>query len=285
MSNPRFSPPTYIAEKVLHADSLPIETESTLAVKPIAKTKVDWLPSLSLPSDIVEVLKKPLQELGSKLEAIQTTHPYEPRKIEHHCISSPIGRKLVVLFLKKEVVDNPGPLYSSQFFAIGDLFAEKYHSIFVLSDAEKMTPTYKDILRTWRNKPYFDNVDSFENEEIQGLQNSEIDIVIGKIKNWFDLSELADAPEHIEEERSINRTKLRKLIENNFDLAGLRTLCFDLEKDHGLKYENLKGEGLGDKVIALIQYFENRNSLPALLDYCKDARDNTPWDEVEEIVT
>ena len=57
-------------------------------------------------------------------------------------------------------------------------------------------------------------------------------------------------------------------------------LCFDLQ-EYDLKYENLEGDIIKTKFISLISYFENRAILPALVDYCKEARKNISWDEVE----
>ncbi|VAW30406.1 hypothetical protein MNBD_CHLOROFLEXI01-5092 [hydrothermal vent metagenome] len=70
-------------------------------------------------------------------------------------------------------------------------------------------------------------------------------------------------------------------VKNGQTLSNLNTLCFELKEEYEVEFENLKGETVESKAIALIKYFENRKYLPALFDYCKKAREGISWDEVE----
>ena len=73
------------------------------------------------------------------------------------------------------------------------------------------------------------------------------------------------------------RMQLRTAIEDRFDDSEIQTLCFDL----GVKYESLSGDNLNDKVRELIEYFVRQGEIPRLISYCKEAKRNVPWEEIE----
>jgi hypothetical protein len=69
------------------------------------------------------------------------------------------------------------------------------------------------------------------------------------------------------------RETLRIAIAEHFNLEELKTLCFDL----GLKFDKLPGEGLDAKVIALISWFEDRDSTLTLIAKLRKERPDFDW--------
>ncbi|MBX3058532.1 MAG: hypothetical protein KF770_18875 [Anaerolineae bacterium] len=67
--------------------------------------------------------------------------------------------------------------------------------------------------------------------------------------------------------------KLRTLIEKHFDLAEIKTLCFDLD----IKYQNLSGDTLTEKVIELVKYCERHGRMSDLLLALQQARPKVSW--------
>lgn len=71
----------------------------------------------------------------------------------------------------------------------------------------------------------------------------------------------------------VYRTRLRRLLATRFSAAELRALCFDL----GIDYENLRGEGKAEKAGALVDYLEDRERIPALIELGRRERPDIPW--------
>jgi hypothetical protein len=63
---------------------------------------------------------------------------------------------------------------------------------------------------------------------------------------------------------------------SRFNESELRTLCFYL----GVDYDNLGGVGGQDKARELVQYFERRGNLVAIVDTIKSIRADISWGEV-----
>ncbi len=81
-----------------------------------------------------------------------------------------------------------------------------------------------------------------------------------------------------------NYQQLRQLIETYLDLDELHTLCFDLS----INFDDLSGDRLGTKTIALIEYMRKREQMPRLLAELQTIRPATAWPEwksTEEEVT
>jgi len=72
--------------------------------------------------------------------------------------------------------------------------------------------------------------------------------------------------------------RLREMFTTYFDAGELRTLCFDL----GVDYDDLPGEGKGNKTRELIAYLERRDRLSELLNLAQQLRPNVSWDAVVE---
>jgi hypothetical protein len=70
--------------------------------------------------------------------------------------------------------------------------------------------------------------------------------------------------------------QLREMLTASFDAGELRTLCFDL----GIDYDDLPGEGKGNKVRELITYLERRDRIPELVRICEQQRPNVAWRDV-----
>ncbi|MCB8988871.1 MAG: hypothetical protein H6661_14110, partial [Ardenticatenaceae bacterium] len=68
-------------------------------------------------------------------------------------------------------------------------------------------------------------------------------------------------------------TRLRQLFNENFDLADLQGLCFDLNVD----YEGIKGASKPEKIISLIIYMARSHRLEALVQRCRELRPSVPW--------
>ncbi len=75
----------------------------------------------------------------------------------------------------------------------------------------------------------------------------------------------------------MNYSSIRDQITSYFDKSELRNLCFDLD----IKYENLRGETLDEKTIALIEYCQRRNIIDQLLDRCHELRPEIVWDKLD----
>jgi len=67
--------------------------------------------------------------------------------------------------------------------------------------------------------------------------------------------------------------RLRETLAAYFDAGELRTLCFDL----GVDYDDLPGEGKGNKARELIAYLERRDRLPELVRMCQGLRPHVAW--------
>lgn len=81
------------------------------------------------------------------------------------------------------------------------------------------------------------------------------------------------------EEQTINLSRLRDLILEGFNISELRSLCMDLS----LRYEELSGLNLTDKVIELIYYFQRRRLLLVLVNTCQQKRPSLPWQSVYKL--
>ncbi|MCA9874166.1 MAG: NACHT domain-containing protein, partial [Anaerolineales bacterium] len=72
---------------------------------------------------------------------------------------------------------------------------------------------------------------------------------------------------------------LRDLLDQHFNDAELRQLCFDLT----VEYENLPGDTRLAKAQALVQHCLRHNRLPELADRCRELRPTTTWPDVAEL--
>jgi hypothetical protein len=68
--------------------------------------------------------------------------------------------------------------------------------------------------------------------------------------------------------------RLRELLEQHFDVEGLRDLCASLHID----YDDIRGEAQEEKVRELILYLDRRGRLPELLEACVKQRPDLSWD-------
>lgn len=269
----------FIANRILDVTGHPEELEKSQ--EPLPSTPVDLLTDLYLPTGILKILEEPLKTWGYTLEANETVHQIAKKTIRHFVLRTSVG-KMVLIYLRPEVLQDQNPAYWGQFNYFGTLFAKEYKSIFVFSDADNAGLAYKEVLKQWKEIFTFEKVELLLNDVIQVLQTSEIKVVVSEIKERFGLplqNEEGEAPKV--EIRLINTKKLHELLLNHFaNDDDLIQLCFDLQ-EHDLKYENLEGEILKTKFISLISHFDNRAILPVLVDYCKEARKQVSWDEVE----
>lgn len=70
-----------------------------------------------------------------------------------------------------------------------------------------------------------------------------------------------------------NYKQLRKLIEKRFDLEELRTLCFDLN----INYDELSGDRLSTKTVALVEYMRRFGQMPQFMEALENARPVLDW--------
>ena len=273
-----------IANGLLNVAGRPPETSETAA--PLPASPIDLLTDLYLPSELKQVLEEPLKTWEYQLEPTETYHQIAKSIIRHYALRTAAG-KIVLIYLKPEIVQDPNPSYWGQFHYFGTLFANEYQSIFVFSNAENAELAYKEVLRQWQAMFNFEKVEFLLQDTIQVLQTSPLKVVVNEIRDIFGLPEENEVEEQPEEEtvageRVINTRKLHDLLNKHFsNNDDLIQLCFDLQ-EHDLKYENLEGDVLKTKFISLIGHFENRGILPVLVDYCKKVRENISWDEVED---
>ena len=68
--------------------------------------------------------------------------------------------------------------------------------------------------------------------------------------------------------------RLRELLAQHFDAAGLRDLCASLHID----YDDIRGQAQAEKVRELILYLDRRGRLPELLEACARQRPDLSWD-------
>ena len=73
------------------------------------------------------------------------------------------------------------------------------------------------------------------------------------------------------------RARLRKALMDHFSESDIKSLCFDLTID----YEQLSGENKTEKVISLIAYCDQTDTIPQLIQWCSRHRPNVAWDEIE----
>jgi hypothetical protein len=66
----------------------------------------------------------------------------------------------------------------------------------------------------------------------------------------------------------VDPVKLRQILVTHFNVSELRTLCFDL----GINYDDLDGQGIGDKARELVAYFERREDTVRLEQECRKQR-------------
>lgn len=74
------------------------------------------------------------------------------------------------------------------------------------------------------------------------------------------------------------RSQLRQLLVQNFNVDEFRTLCFDL----GIDYDDLPGETLGAKARELLLYCERHDLVNQLLEICRQERVNISWPKSQE---
>ncbi len=74
-------------------------------------------------------------------------------------------------------------------------------------------------------------------------------------------------------------TKLRQVLTGRFSEGELRTLCFDV----GVDYDSLPGRGKADKARELVEYFQRRQDLSALVEVGRVQRPDIAWDDVLEV--
>ena len=71
----------------------------------------------------------------------------------------------------------------------------------------------------------------------------------------------------------LNYKDLRELMVGHFSLADIRQLCFDLD----INYDELSGDRLSGKVIALIDFMSKRGQMAALLARLAEERPQVRW--------
>jgi nucleoside phosphorylase len=76
----------------------------------------------------------------------------------------------------------------------------------------------------------------------------------------------------------IDVTALRQLLTLHFNTGELQNLCFDLNID----YENLPGQGKGDKARELIAYAQRHGRLASVISQARRLRPNADWQSVAQ---
>jgi hypothetical protein len=85
------------------------------------------------------------------------------------------------------------------------------------------------------------------------------------------------------EQRSIeqvNTAILRQIITTHFSDSELRDLCFDLNID----YENLPGQGKGDRARELVEYVRRHKRIAELVKEVRRLRPTVDWPNVEQTI-
>lgn len=267
-----------LANRYLDVSGRPPETQKDS--KLLAPAPIDLLTNLYLPKEVAQFLEQPLKMLNLELEPTETIHKIAKKIIRHYTIRTPVG-KMVLIYLDPKVIQDPSPSYWGQFNYFGSLFAKEYKSVFVFSDAENAELAYKEVLQQWRDIFNFEKVELLLKDMIRVLQTSERKVVVSEIRERFGLPAKTEVEIPAEKVRLINTKKLYELLCKYFtDNDDLIQLCFQLQ-EYDLNYENLEGDTIKTKFISLISHFEKRAILPVLVDYCKEARKEISWDEVE----
>jgi serine/threonine protein kinase/ATP/maltotriose-dependent transcriptional regulator MalT len=83
-------------------------------------------------------------------------------------------------------------------------------------------------------------------------------------------------PENGKRERT-HLSQLRQILEAHFDQDELQTFCFEL----GVDYDNLPGEGHGNKAREMLDYLARHSRLPELLTLGQGQRPDIAWDDVQ----
>ena len=79
-----------------------------------------------------------------------------------------------------------------------------------------------------------------------------------------------------ESTQSINRVRLVEFLHASFDLEEFKSLCFRLDE----KYDDLCRETLKGKIEELVEKFERKGRITALIGQAKSLRPNVLWDDV-----
>jgi hypothetical protein len=74
---------------------------------------------------------------------------------------------------------------------------------------------------------------------------------------------------------STDVSRLHRLLSGHLDLEEFRTLCMDL----GIKYDNLRGEGLSARMRELVLHLDRRNALERLTDWLRQNRPDVIRDD------
>lgn len=256
----------------------PKEQKAEATVATVPTSRIQSLTQLHLPDRIAQILEIPLERLKLKLERNQAMHSLLNKMIDYHEIQTAKG-KIVLTYFGKELVDKEvvEDVWTFKTFSpLGFIFNKKYTALFVLSDAAQVRNDYQEMIAVWRENLSYEEVELLLNDKISLLEESDPDVRFFRIQEMFGLSEEGSSEDDVAEELSFDREKFRILLNDLFKLDDIRKLCFDLEVD----YENLDGESKESKVIALIEHFENRLALLALLEQCQKIRPQAPWQEV-----
>jgi hypothetical protein len=75
----------------------------------------------------------------------------------------------------------------------------------------------------------------------------------------------------------VSARQLRDALNQFFDEAELRNLCFDL----GIEYESLGGDSKRARVLELVQYCERHGRTDDLINYIQRARPNIDWNDLQ----
>ena len=72
------------------------------------------------------------------------------------------------------------------------------------------------------------------------------------------------------------RMELREALIDKFNDSDIRIICSDL----GVDYEILSGDNKVERVISLIDIFDDKGNIPQLIQYCSRYRENVDWDRI-----
>jgi hypothetical protein len=240
---------------------------------PLSEVHIETLTQLQLPERIIEILKGPLEKLQLALESNKAMHNQLNKMINYHELQTP-KRKIVFTYFSKELLDEVEDVWLFKTFSnLGFIFNKKFEFLFIITDAEKVENDFQEMIKDWQNNLSYEKIELLLNGNINPLEEADLDVRLARIQTMFDLSQ-DDRTTNNDPEAAVSaRADFRLKITNRFSLNDIKTLCHDL----GVNYDNLGGDTIETKVIELIDHFENRGTLQALIEHCKRLRPEEDW--------
>jgi hypothetical protein len=113
-------------------------------------------------------------------------------------------------------------------------------------------------------------------QELEGIFQAFIDYL--RDEGYLETGEPAPIQDAKASAGKIDRPKLRQMLTERFNESELKNLCSDLD----IKYDDLSGEGIGDKARELISYCQRHKRISELIKRGEELRPDVEWSKVYE---